>query len=280
MHKQVDDLNLLDQIWNRIEHATNSDDQLLQYERMCRAIIAKLKAKSANPIAVEQTPQTETPSTRSVQSPTQTPTDIQLLTHNHSIRAFTESQALVENCDKEIKIATSTEKEGLYACNDCDKVYKNRCSLNDHRRLHDGTAFKCDECAYIFNTRQALDRHVRAVHTNDRPFACDSCMSKFALHASLSHHKRIVHEQVRNFECDYCQRRFNSSSTLRAHRRRHTGERPYACDECAEAFNRMSALRTHRHRQHSEQLPYKFDQCDKSFAHSRRLVLHQLRVHK
>ena len=34
---------------------------------------------------------------------------------------------------------------------------------------------KCDFCDYETSKKNYLDRHVKSVHLNERPFACDVC---------------------------------------------------------------------------------------------------------
>ncbi len=47
-----------------------------------------------------------------------------------------------------------------------------------------------------------MDRHLRAIHLDERPFICSYCKHGFNKKSNLVKHVRMVHERVRPFQCD------------------------------------------------------------------------------
>jgi hypothetical protein len=51
--------------------------------------------------------------------------------------------------------------------------------------------FKCDQCERIFSVQSNLRRHIRTVHSDNRPFVCRLCGKTFNQHCNLKRHLKI-----------------------------------------------------------------------------------------
>ena len=107
------------------------------------------------------------------------------------------------------------------------------------------TIHTCEECAYSTKYKTHMQRHIKAIHTNDRPYKCDICDAAFVQKPHLVVHKR-VHTGEKPFKCDLCDAAFTTKCGLDMHTRTHTGERPYRCTECNATFVQSGHLTKHK----------------------------------
>merc|ERR1712032_767457 len=62
----------------------------------------------------------------------------------------------------------------------------------------------------------------------------------------LKRHIRNMHTDERPYPCHLCDKRFKDTYTLKCHVRIHTGENPYVCDVCGKGFKQKGAFNIHR----------------------------------
>jgi hypothetical protein len=67
-----------------------------------------------------------------------------------------------------------------------------------------GRRFSCDECAKSFGTKGHCDRHVQAIHRDQKPFSCEVCRQRFQTKQHRDQHVRAVHRGDRPFNCEEC----------------------------------------------------------------------------
>ncbi|CAG2118029.1 unnamed protein product, partial [Medioppia subpectinata] len=128
------------------------------------------------------------------------------------------------------------------------------------------------------------------------PFVCthESCGQKFNTEMNFNRHLEAVHLQQRPYVCDYkgCGQAFLTRQWLETHTRRHTGlskrrpnatANPYLCPHvgCGKRFPNESAVRTHVKLSHERpSIACAVQGCDKLFPITAQMNKHVRRVHE
>ena len=105
-----------------------------------------------------------------------------------------------------------------YTCERCPNfVTKFATHYNLHRRLHEGTAHKCDYegCDYATPKMSLLEAHRRA-HFKEKIFVCGECQRGFVEKSQLTRHQRI-HSDDKPFECSFCEYKSKRKDKLKLH---------------------------------------------------------------
>lgn len=92
-------------------------------------------------------------------------------------------------------ISHSTEN---VSCDICGGIFKNRISLQSHKKMHKPESarnFSCSLCTKTFHNRNHLSRHMVA-HSEQRQHKCpfDGCLSVYKWPKDLKNHMKTVHE--------------------------------------------------------------------------------------
>uniref|UniRef100_A0A1I7T2B3 Zinc finger E-box-binding homeobox protein zag-1 n=1 Tax=Caenorhabditis tropicalis TaxID=1561998 RepID=A0A1I7T2B3_9PELO len=101
-----------------------------------------------------------------------------------------DTSSLCSNESKLLKFppTPSKEEEGLFSCDQCDKVFGKQSSLARHKYEHSGQRpYKCDICEKAFKHKHHLTEHKR-LHSGEKPFQCDKCLKRFSHSGSYSQH--------------------------------------------------------------------------------------------
>ena len=135
-----------------------------------------------------------------------------------------------------------------HICNICQKQYKSRGDLLQHKNVHTGK-YKCQKCKETFDRRGRLERH------NKNPV---SCLKLKKVRASINvppvqetlEKSRIengMNEFIMRYEdfyqCPECPSHYSNKNSLAEHRVIHTGK--YKCQQCNEPFSSRSRLELH-----------------------------------
>ncbi|XP_077525241.1 Zn finger homeodomain 1 isoform X3 [Amblyomma americanum] len=96
-----------------------------------------------------------------------------------------------QHSSKKRKLSTkgdSTSEEGMFSCDQCDKMFSKQSSLARHKYEHSGQRpHKCDVCEKAFKHKHHLTEHKR-LHSGEKPFQCKKCLKRFSHSGSFSQH--------------------------------------------------------------------------------------------
>nr|XP_029724040.1 zinc finger protein 808-like isoform X1 [Aedes albopictus] len=206
------------------------------------------------------------------------PSSSQLSSHidkSYDLSEDTTSQELMKIFD--VKGISSS---GLpVECNVCDKVFKSRKHLLDHRRqVHYPKPYKCTECDKAFVARSRLDRHMPS-HPG---FRSHKIVIQSEVSGSLKPTSDAVYDpktkQYKTKLCSSCKRRIRLN-LFDGHLNRHKGIQPYACEMgCAEQFHCKVRRKRHYHVDHGWKA-YQCDVCYQYFPSIRSCMTHKRKFH-
>ena len=89
----------------------------------------------------------------------------------------------------------------IYTCGQCNRTYKTRPGLQNHKCLF------CKKCEKIFSSAQRFNSHVCKVQN---PLKCDKCLRTFSSQSTLDRHECSY--------CEICKKTFSTPQTYRRHR--------------------------------------------------------------
>ena len=104
-------------------------------------------------------------------------------------------------------------------CKDCDRSFNTKRALQQHLRDSPAHAvtLDCDECDRAFDTEQALQQHLRDSPAHAVTFDCDECDRAFDTEQALQQHLRDSPAHAVTFDCDECDRAFDTEQALQQH---------------------------------------------------------------
>ncbi|KAH8319221.1 hypothetical protein KR074_003072 [Drosophila pseudoananassae] len=199
----------------------------------------------------------------------------------------------VDEEDAEDEDVGGAPKDMLFQCDQCDRAYNSKRSLQSHRRqkhslsaleknVPGGTpekprrrkgpakVYKCNEeaCHQTFRTERDLRGH-RWKHTG---IFCDICGKPFTQSGNMIRHRQR-HSGIKPHKCPECDATFYTQKELSSHSICHTGRMPCICEVCGRPCRDRGVLTAHM-RRHTGERPAKCDVCGKAFY-----SFHDLNVH-
>ncbi|GAB6031010.1 hypothetical protein CHUAL_007830 [Chamberlinius hualienensis] len=115
--------------------------------------------------------------------------------------------------------------------------------LKNHQiTVHTNRRKKCDQCHFSTTSRAGLNKHIRIVHQNERPFMCDTCGSRFKTFQAFRNH--VSTHVGKKRICDVCGANL-SINAFHAHMKTHTQTRPFPCHICSFAARKRYNLKVH-----------------------------------
>jgi hypothetical protein len=109
----------------------------------------------------------------------------------------------------------------------------------------------CGHCSYSASFPCDVKKHIRAVHTGERPFVCAHCGKGFADKSNLNAHE-ASHTTV--FVCPHpgCGKTYSHRASVRAHTLTHDN-RMFGCSICLKTYANPPNVIRHLHRAHPGQ---------------------------
>ena len=103
--------------------------------------------------------------------------------------------------------------------------------------------FKCEQCQNFFKNKQSLDSH-RKYHAGCRVFECGICQTNFTIKDDLISHFQT--HQMGSLQCDTCFESFSKRIDLDVHKKSHISKPYYTCECCYGSFQDKSDLLIHQ----------------------------------
>jgi KRAB domain-containing zinc finger protein len=116
-------------------------------------------------------------------------------------------------------------------CGICNKGFTSTASKNKHiRAVHENERpFECSQCDKTFTRGEHVRNHMKSIHSKEKPFACTLCELSFKRPDGLKTHLKTHQKREKTVKCKVCEESFYTNATLVTHELVHTGERPYNC---------------------------------------------------
>lgn len=100
--------------------------------------------------------------------------------------------AFFMNSEMRKHIANRHQTTRPFGCDQCNKTFKNRHSLNKHLKIHSGVKpYVCSVCSESYAALSSLKIHERR-HTGDKPYTCKFCKKSFADSSTHKQHVSIL----------------------------------------------------------------------------------------
>ncbi|XP_050101601.1 transcription factor grauzone-like [Anopheles aquasalis] len=151
-------------------------------------------------------------------------------------------------------------QRGYVEC--CDRKFYRRFKLIDHLSLHTTPdAFRCEQCQKNYKSRSTLQHHQQLCHgeAKEKLFQCDKCHNSYSKSYQLKMHMKR-HIQA---PCELCGKVLSCQQSLRVHvRHMHGGEdEKLICDTCGQQFRTKPALERHVQQHLGVAVPVDKRQC-------------------
>ena len=164
-------------------------------------------------------------------------------------------------------------------CNSCPMVFRCSGNLKKHEeRIHNKANVsknaECLTCGHRFQFSTQLQKRIKEIHFNERPFPCQSCTKCFKRRSHLKDHL-ILHSGTKPFKCELCGDSFAGDTSLRLHKVIHTNLKPHKCDICEKGFRQNHHLKTHQMVHNGDKL-FPCSKCGTSFRDKGDLKKHQV----
>merc|ERR1712223_1670712 len=91
-----------------------------------------------------------------------------------------------------------------YQCEQCESSFSERRGLIGHvSAIHTGDKVdtRCDKCDHVFGDRSNYLRHLRYVHTDVKACVCEQCGSAMKTKEALHKHVKAMHALSKDFKC-------------------------------------------------------------------------------
>ncbi|TMS38567.1 hypothetical protein L596_005262 [Steinernema carpocapsae] len=167
------------------------------------------------------------------------------------------------------------EKQNVYNCRFCPKVFSDRSQLNVHytHTHRDKPQYVCEVCGIVFGVKRELSTHMR-IHSGEQPHKCTQCGKEFGTRQLLKKHW-MWHTGERSHVCPHCDKAFFQKGHLTQHLMIHAGGRPHRCQLCHKTF--IFKFDLNRHMKIHAERGHLCSKCGRSFLKQASLEEHALK---
>ncbi|KAI5719591.1 hypothetical protein M8J76_012230 [Diaphorina citri] len=157
---------------------------------------------------------------------------------------------------------TSHSKQKQHKCEQCGKMFAQKCQLANHRALHEKKTHgkvsgdrwymrkQCLLCTKFYADIKCLKKHIREVHKRLKPFQCPVCGFTTGRKATLQLHVR-QHTREKPYACPTCEFKTGDHNVLRKHVQRHMPVKKYQCTFCSYSCTERFRLKDHTLAKHN-----------------------------
>ena len=172
-----------------------------------------------------------------------------------------------------------------FLCDDCGFTCASKTTLNTHKMFKHGDlppkSLTCDQCDYMCDHPTQLTSHRRIIHEEKiEPLECAHCPLQVRTQTELDKHLRNIHSEEKPFVCTVCGHRFNKKSNMVKHVKMvHEKLRPWTCEECNKSFSDRRDLIAHEDSIHKGLKPFDCPYCDYKCARKKNMYVHIKNIH-
>ena len=173
-------------------------------------------------------------------------------------------------------------------CNLCSRGYSHQSNLDRHVKIvhKQLKPFQCEDCNFRCHQKYFLDKHIDLVHKNLKPFTCVFCNHKAGLKENMLNHVNAVHKNLKRYSCNHCEDGFSSKRYLinhleRIHKQPQTNGNYLEIQNCVKpVFIHIKRLKEHLNTDLKMQPPKNVcDKCNVTFSSRSILNRHNRDVH-
>ncbi|CAG7835714.1 unnamed protein product [Allacma fusca] len=124
----------------------------------------------------------------------------------------------------------------------CDQYFHTRYDLLYHVKVSHRKKYQCQDCDKVFAGKASLDMHRRYAHTGETPFGCTYCDKRFKSRGDLAYHI-ATHTGNYKFTCEVCGKKCITKGNMNVHMRTHM---IHSCNKCGVPCASANALKKHR----------------------------------
>ncbi|XP_071869634.1 uncharacterized protein isoform X2 [Bombus fervidus] len=145
-----------------------------------------------------------------------------------------------------------TEEVSLHYCEKCNKGFHKRYLLRRHmkgcqnyRKDPGALLTRCRACERIFKDRASLQKHIENHHST---YTCHLCNETITSKLGIMTHNRVKHMDHPDLTCNFgsCRKLFRTKEDLEAHRKDHKYHTtPNVCDFCGDTVENKLKLKMH-----------------------------------